>query len=203
MYNSSEAKKATGEESKYLSGGIQDNCTLISVKNDVSPIKGNHFIEFTFGKDDKIVQKTEWEPTKFNGMSDKDVKDKQDRQFGRILQILSCFYADSELDFSCDSFEELTTWVYDKLNVKIADNKLLKVKVVYDDKGYATLPSYAKYTFIEPMELAEGEVSKIEKLGIDRFVRPEITADKEDKVDPLAKTTNSATTVTTKSALPF
>ena len=64
---------------------------------------------------------------------------------------------------------------------------LLRVKIVYNNKGYTTLPNYCKFTFIEPMNLPEGQVSKITELNIDVFVRP-ITADKETTdVNPLDK----------------
>ena len=68
------------------------------------------------------------------------------------------------------------------VNLLNAANKdiLLKVKIVYNNKGYTTLPTYCKFTFIEPMNLPEGQKSKITELNIDLFVRP-VVADKENK----------------------
>ena len=47
------------------------------------------------------------------------------------------------------------------------------------------MPSYAKYTFIEPMVLPEGSASAIVELGIDQFTKP-VTADSEKTVTNLA-----------------
>lgn len=55
---------------------------------------------------------------------------------------------------------------------------LLRVKIVYNNSGYTTLPKYAKYTFIEPMSLVNENKSVIVKLGIDQFEKP-IVADLE------------------------
>ena len=46
---------------------------------------------------------------------------------------------------------------------------LVRVKIVYNDNNYTTLPRYTKYTFIEPMILPEGETSSIVELSIDKF----------------------------------
>jgi len=49
---------------------------------------------------------------------------------------------------------------------------------------------------IEPMELPEGETSKIVKLDIDQFTKP-VVADKETKNDnPFANTVNTSSTLT-------
>lgn len=79
----------------------------------------------------------------------------------------------------------------DMLN-KVDKSKKLRVKVVYNDKGYTTLPNYAKYTFIEPMELAEGKASSIAMLNIDQFTKP-VVADKEVKNDNPFNATSSET----------
>ena len=71
-------------------------------------------------------------------------------------------------------------------------SKLLRVKVVYNDKGYTTLPSYAKYTFVEPMVLPEGQTSAITELRIDNFAKP-IVADVETPVASIGSTMSSIT----------
>lgn len=96
-----------------------------------------------------------------------------------MLQILNCYYKDEELDFNGESFEQFAQWITDMLN-KVDKSKKLRAKIVYNDKGYTTLPNYAKYTFIEPMELPEGQSSSIAMLNIDQFTKP-VVADKEVK----------------------
>jgi hypothetical protein len=54
------------------------------------------------------------------------------------------------------------------------------------------LPNYAKYTFIEPMELPEGQSSSITMLNIDQFTKP-VVADKEVKNDNPFSATSSTT----------
>ena len=103
------------------------------------------------------------------------------------MQILLCFYKDEELIFNSSTFEGWAKEVADYLN-KADKSKLVRVKIVYDNKGYTTLPSYAKYTFIEPMTVSK-ENSAIVELGIDNFTRP-IIADNEEVVDSLKVTTN-------------
>ena len=108
-----------------------------------------------------------------------------------MLQILNCYYKDEELDFNGESFEQFAQWITDMLN-KVDKNKKLRAKIVYNEKGYTTLPNYAKYTFIEPMELPEGQASSITMLNIDQFTKP-VVADKEVKNDNPFSTTPVAT----------
>lgn len=204
MYNIKEAIAQRDSESKYLSAGIHDNAKLTSVRVDKSP-NGNKFIELTFSVDDKIVMHTEWEPKRFPNQTDSSFDERCKRQVGRFLQILECFYTEDELiDFSCNTFDELINWVSNKLTPYIngtKDNILLRIKVVFNKNGFTTLPAYAKYKFIEPMTTSP---SQIEKRNEDLFERP-IKADKEVVKETTAfdKTTDTDTTVTDSSALPF
>lgn len=183
MYSTIEAKKFTTVENKFLSAGIHENVVLESVKVDYSPNTKAPFLEVTFTKNGQKVSQTEWEPTKFSGMTDEDLQKKYKRQMSRMMQILECYYPEdsAELTFTCSSFIEFAKWVETLLN-KVDKSKLLKLKVVYNDKGFTTLPSYAKYKFVEPMVLPEGKVSEIEEKDIDKFVRP-VQADAEPMVN--------------------
>lgn len=175
MYSKERAQQITKNDIKYISAGIQENVALKSARVAKSP-QGNPYIELTFEKDGATTPHTEWKPTKFANMSDEDLQKKEDNQFSRIMQILLCFYKDEELNFDSDNFEGWAKEVVEYLNN--ADKSiLLRVKFVYNDKGYVTLPKYAKYTFIEPMTVSK-EDSVIVELGIDNFTRP-IVADKE------------------------
>ena len=86
----------------------------------------------------------------------------------------------SYLVFNGSNFTEFANWVVNLLNN--ADKSiLLRVKAIYNNKGYITLPAYAKYTFIEPMILPEGETSVVVQLNVDNFEKV-IVADKEESV---------------------
>lgn len=185
IYSTELANQIQESKNKYLEAGIHDNVKFVSARVDKS-INGNIFIEFKFEKDERTMTHTEWESTKKPMESEEDFQNRANRQVKRILQILSCFYPKEALVFAGSSFSEFANWVVNLLNAANKDI-LLRVKIVYNNKGYTTLPNYCKFTFIEPMNLPEGQVSKITELNIDVFVRP-ITADKETTdVNPLDK----------------
>ena len=182
MYSSQRAQAIQKKDVAYLSAGIHDNILLDSYRTETS-VAGNTFIELKFvSKDGQSVTVTEWEPSKGPNINDADFNNKCDNQFKRIDQILSCFYPDDkDREFEGENFKDLVTWVINKLD-KADKSILLRIKVVYNDKGYTTLPKYAKYTFIEPMSKVNEGKSVIVKLGIDQFDKP-VIADKE-KADP-------------------
>lgn len=180
----------------YLEAGIHDNVSLVSAKTDKS-MNGNTFLEIRFEKDGKTLVHTEWEANKFPDTTEEAYQERVSRQVKRVLQILSCFYAKESLVFAGATYKEFAEWAANLLNA--ADkSKLVRVKIVYNNKGYTTLPNYCKFTFIEPMALPEGEKSKIAILNIDQITRP-VVADKETKeTNPLETTATS-----TNDDLPF
>lgn len=177
MYSSERAQNIVKKDVTHLSAGIEDNVKLVAVRFDKS-INGNSFIEFRFEKEGKILTHTEWEPTKRDDETAEKFQDKCDNQFSRIEQILKCYYANPEdRKFIGENFTQFAQWVTNMLN-KADLNTLLRVKIVYNNSGYTTLPKYAKYTFIEPMSVVNDNKSVIVKLGIDLFEKP-IVADLE------------------------
>lgn len=195
MYSKERAQQIAKNDIKYIPVGIQENVALKSVKVTTSP-NGNLFLEITFEKDGATLTQTEWKPTKFGNMSDEDLQKKEDTQFSRMMQILLCFYKDEELIFNAINFEGWAEEVANYLN-RADKSKLLRMKVVYNNKNYTTLPTYAKYTFIEPMSIPKEESSIIE-LGIDKFTRS-VIADQESNIDPL----NTVEETSNENGLPF
>lgn len=183
---------------KYLEAGIHDDVKLVSARAATS-INSNKFLEIKFEKDGKELVHTEWEPTPNPTVSAEENQKKATNQVSRIMQILKCFYPKEALTFSGESYSEFINWVVNLLNA--ADkSKLVRLKVVYNSKGYTTLPNYAKFMFIEPMNLPEGQSSKISILGIDTIVKPNIIADKETvETNPL----ESTNTTSSANDLPF
>lgn len=180
MYNTKRAEEnvIVSNDSKYLDAGIHDNVKVEEASVRKSPTDKT-FLEIKFTKDGKVMTHTEWEARKRDDETTESYEAKCDRQVSRMLQILKCFYPKESLVFTGSSFKEFVDWVAAMINA--ADkNKLVKVKIVYNDSGYTTLPKYSAFQFIEPMVLPEGETSKIAKLGIDLFERP-VVADKEQK----------------------
>lgn len=182
MYSKERATAIAKNDVKFIPVGIVENVTLKSARVDKSP-NGNAYLEVVFEKDGATLTQTEWKPTKFDGMDDSAVQKKEDTQFSRMMQILLCFYTDDQLVFNGSTFEAFSSEIVNYLNN--ADKSiLLRVKVVYNKNGYTTLPSYAKYTFIEPMNLPDGKTTSISELGIDNFIKP-VVADTETKVSDL------------------
>ena len=200
MYSTKQAIKSANT-SKYMSAGIKDNVKLAEVRVDKSP-NGNDFIEITFSDEDgRTVTMTEWKNKINSWIKDEtDLQKNDDKQFGRILQILSCFYPDEALQVELDSFNSMINWVNTMLGNVIATNKPLRLKIVYNNSGYTTTSHNG--IFIEPMDVAQTE---IEKLPRDRFERP-VVADQEPSTDPLAVPTSTSTPESNsenKDILPF
>lgn len=197
MYSKERAQQIVKKDIKYIPAGIQENVALDSARIDVSP-QGRNYIEIKFIKDGGILTHTEWEPRRTDMDTDETFQSKEDKQFSRLMQILTCFYKDEELVFNSSTFKDWAKEIINYLN-KADKSKLVRVKIVYNNKGYTTLPQYAAYTFIEPMTV-DKENSAIIELGIDNFTRP-IVADKENPVDEL--TTGSNTEEEDPNGLPF
>lgn len=187
MYSKERAQQIVKNDVKFIPAGIHENVTLKSARVAESPT-GLKFLEIVFEKNGATLTQTEWKPTKFEGMDDSALQKKEDTQFSRMMQILLCWYSDEQLVFNGTSFEEFSQEVVNYLN-NADKSKKLRVKIVYNDKGYTTLPSYARYTFIEPMVLPEGQTSSITELRIDNFTKP-VVADTET---PVANLTSIST----------
>lgn len=199
MYSSELAKQITKKDIAYLTAGIEDNVQLVAVRFDKSPNKNRGFIEFKFEKEGKTLSHTEWEP-KSEGKTPEELQATQTNQFSRIEQILKCFYPNPN-DRLClaENFEGFAKWVVEKLEA--ADKSiLLRIKIVYNQNGYTTLPQYAKYTFIEPMSLVNENKSVIVKLGIDMFEKPIVADAEQPNANPLTIAETPANSV---SDLPF
>lgn len=181
MYSTKNAIESSNGSS-YMSAGIHDNVTLTEVKVDKSP-NGNDFLEITFTDENgRTVTETEWQNKK--GMwikTDEDLQTRDNQQFGRILQVINAIIpAEKQVDAELNTFIEMITWVRDQLIPYIPENKKLRIKTVYDNRGYITTSHNG--VFVESMSVT---TSKIEKLPRDRFERP-VIADAERTSDPLS-----------------
>ena len=197
MYSTKNAIESSNGSS-YMSAGIHDNVTLTEVKVDKSP-NGNDFLELTFTDENgRTVTETEWQNKK--GMwikTDEDLQTRDNQQVGRILQVINAIIpAEKQVDAELNTFVEMITWVKDQLIPYIPENKKLRIKTVYDNKGYITTSHNG--VFVESMSVT---TSKIEKLPRDRFERP-VIADAERTSDPLSTPTTPDDTKKTDD-LPF
>lgn len=173
LYSLEKTKAIQKKDVAFLPAGIHDDVSWVDVRYEETP--NNAFIEFKFEKNGRTMTHTEWQPQQGSLPYDA-FQNSCTNQVERIRQILSCFY--DELSFEGDSFKALAEWVIDRFN-NADKSKKVRIKVVYNDRGYTTLPRYTKYTFIEPMDKVERNESVISKLSIDKFEKPEITTDSE------------------------
>jgi hypothetical protein len=204
MYSTKTATVAF--ESNYMPVGINENITLKEVNVNKSP-QGKDFLEFVFENESgQTATMTEWKNEKNTWIvTDDDLQSADNRQFGRILQIIDAANG-SHTDFEGSSFAEMINWV--KAQLEPATNPAnmrqgMRIKVVYDKKGYTQVSKNG--IFIESMSIPK-EDSQIKLWKNDLTERP-VKADVEKPNDPLAgnstPVTESASTGTGADDLPF
>ena len=198
MYSTKTATTNNNEfNDSYMPVGINDNVTLKEVNVNKSP-QGKDYLEFVFQNEEgKTASFTEWKNEKNTWIkTDEDLQNRDNKQFGRILQIVKCFKNDPE--FEGNSFVEMINWVKTTLTtISEWDKTLLRLKVIYDKKGYTTVSKNGIY--VEPMSIEESQI----KLWKNDLLERPIVADNESSTDPL---TQQSTPVTEKNGaddLPF
>lgn len=198
MFNTKNAVITNTENNgNYMPAGINEDAHLKEVNINVSPT-GLDFLEIVFeNKNGQTVSMSEWQNKKgLYTKTDEDLQRADDRQFGRLIQIINCFYPTIE-DVELSSFKEMITWVKSKLDPMIATQKTLRLKTVFDKNNYVTVSKNG--IFVEPVTVDKKD-SQIKKFSRDNFERT-VVADKETS-DPL---TGKSTPDTGKGAddLPF
>jgi len=173
MYNVNTSIDSEARATNFLDVGIHDDVYLTNLEYKTSP-NGNDYMVFTFEKDGKNVSLTEWAP------SDADpekLENKTFNQIKRVKHIVTKFISDEQFVFEVKDFKsfcENTMRILGKNYV----NKAVRIKVVYNNSNYTSLPKYTP--FIEKMEVPK-EKSKLSVLSIDKMVR-----DKADVETPQA-----------------
>ena len=188
--------------SNYMKVGINDNVTLKEVNVNKTQ-NGRDFLEVIFSNEnDQIAKMTFWKNEKNMWVkTDEELQHRDDQQFGQILQIIDSFY-ETRPEAEFNNFLEMINWVKEKLTPMIEAKKLLRIKVIYDSKGYTKVSTLG--IFVEPMTVTESQIKLFKK---DLLERP-VVADTEPATDPLSALNNVTTPVTENSAksaddLPF
>lgn len=192
MYSTKTATTNNTEfNSAYMPVGINENVILNAVNVNKSP-QGRDYIEFIFtNAEGQTASFTEWKNEKNMWIkTDEELQQRDDQQFGRILQVMDACLGEHE-EFEGSSFVEMINWVESKLNIVTGNlNTPLRLKVVYDKKGYTKVSSLG--TFVEPMSVEQSQIKLWKK---DLLERP-IVADNETAADPFAVGTSNSTSVT-------
>ena len=180
MYNTKTATINNEEfNSNYIPVGINDNITLKEVSVEKSP-QGKDFLHVTFENEaGQIAEFTEWKNEKNMWIkTDADLQNKDNQQFGRIIQLINCFTTTPDVEIN--SFDEMIKWVKCILDPFIKDKKKLRLKVIYNKNGYTQVSKYG--TYVEPMDVTESQIKLFKN---DLLERP-VKADAEKPADPLA-----------------
>ena len=192
MYSTKTATVSNEEfVSNYMPVGKNDNVTLKEVNVNKTQ-NGRDFLEIVFSnKNDQTAKMTFWKNEKNMWVkTDEELQHRDDQQFGQILQIIDSFY-ETRPEAEFNNFLEMINWVKEKLTPMIEAKKLLRVKVIYDSKGYTKVSTLG--IFVEPMTVTESQIKLFKK---DLLERP-VVADIESTTDPLS-TSNGVTTPTTE-----
>ena len=179
MFNTKTAVVNNEEfSSNFLPVGINDNIMLKEVSVEKSP-NGHDFIRVTFENEEgQTAEFTEWKNEKNMWIkSDEDLQNRDNLQFGRMLQLINCYTTTPDVELN--SFVDMINWVKATLTPFIPTKKKLRLKVVYDKKGYVQVSKNG--TYVEPMDT---ENSQIKLFKRDLLERP-IQADVEKPIDPL------------------
>lgn len=180
MYNTKTATINNEEfNSNYIPVGINDNITLKEVSVEKSP-QGKDFLRVTFENEaGQTAEFTEWKNEKNMWIkTDADLQNKDNQQFGRIIQLINCFTTTPDVEIN--SFDEMIKWVKGILDPFIKDKKKLRLKVIYNKNGYTQVSKYG--TYVEPMDITESQIKLFKN---DLLERP-VKADAEKPADPLA-----------------
>lgn len=164
--------------SNYMPVGINENITLKEVNCNTTP-QGRDFLEIIFENENgQTATMTEWKNEKNQWIkTDEDLQKRDNTQFGRICQIIDCYYPQRP-DAELNTFVDMIKWVKQMLDPMIATKKKLRLKVNYDKKGYTRVSQLG--FFVEDMSNTNSQI----KLFKNDLIERPVVADKEDN-DPL------------------
>lgn len=202
LYNISEETKTAANVSTWLQPGKHDNLKLVDVKQGVSK-NGKNFIAFYVEntQGDK-VSCTKFEDTfkvPFDQLSTKEQENAiyfSNKKNSIIKQIVEVFKPNCNIQAS--SFKELIEKTIAFLGDSYKDVPI-RLKVVYDNKGWATFGESDRSVFIEPMTVSE-EDSKIRILVSDQMTRP-AQPDKDANIETIPIEQNVLETISTEDPL--
>ena len=192
----------------YIAAGINEDIQLVDVVYKTTA-KGNEFLAFNFeNKAKNKLSLTEWPKNLNKPIEQMNSTEKEvifaiaEAQHMRIKQIVETFTGLDTFEVEASSFKELAEKTIAFLGDKFK-GKLVRIKAVYDNKGFVTLPNkigQAKYTFIESMSVPK-DLSKIHILPGDTMERPVRKDAEQIEINPME--VPSTPTKDSKDDLPF
>ncbi len=187
LYNINENTKTATTAKTWIHPGIHENLKLIDVKYDVSK-NGKEFLAF-YVENEKgdPVSCTEWPYNPKKPFEQMDAIEKEtavsiiESQKSKVKQIVEVFKPN--FNITADSFKDFA----EKTIAFLGDsykNTPIRLKVVYDKRGWTTFGQSARATFIENMSIAKTD-SRIIILENDRLLRPEQPMANSKEVNPI------------------
>ena len=187
LYTVNESTKTAANATTWIQPGIHEDLKLVEVKYDVSK-NGKEFLAFYAEnlQGDK-VSCTEWPFNPKTPWEEMDATEKEtaisiiENQKSKVKQIIETFKpnfsitAESFIDFA----EKTIAFLGDSYK-----NSAIRLKVVYDKRGWTTFGQSSKVQFIEPMTVIK-EKSKIRILQSDKMVRPVQPEDESKENNPV------------------
>ena len=183
MYSTKTATTNNQEfNSSYMPVGINENVALKEVNVNKTP-NGRDFLEIVFeNADGQTATMTEWKNEKNMWIkTDEDLQNRDNQQFGRILQVIDAVKGGHN-DFEGASFVEMINWA--KICLDDGESSPVRLKVVYDKKGYTKVSSLG--IFVESMSVEQSQIKLWKNDLLERPIQP----DKED--DPLVAAAKEA-----------
>jgi hypothetical protein len=165
-------EKIESEDRKFnfIDFGIHDNVTLTEIKVDKSPT-GKDYLAFTFTSEDgKQLTKNEWKPQINEDQGHDVLMSKVKNQAKRIKHIMTKYMADDQtkVEYNYDNWAAYAQAVKAKLD-PVKHTGKMRIKAVYDNKGYVSLPNYVP--FMESMAIPKAD-SELSILSSDKRERP-------------------------------
>lgn len=199
LYNINETTKTAANATTWIQPGIHEDLKLVDVKYDVSK-NGKEFLAFYAenAQGDK-VSCTEWPFSPKKPFDQMDAIEKEtaisiiENQKSKIKQIVEVFKPN--FNITAESFKDFA----EKTIAFLGDsykNTPIRLKVVFDKRGWTTFGQSSKVVFIEPMTTTK-ENSKIRILQTDRMVRPAQPDDEVNESNPVNEVDEPTTSAPT------
>ena len=187
LYNINEKTKTAANAKTWITPGIHENLKLVDVKYDISK-NGKEFLAF-YVENEKgdTVSCTEWPFNPRKPFEQMDATEKEtaisiiENQKSKVKQIVEVFKPN--FNISAESFKDFA----EKTIAFLGDsykNKPIRLKVVFDKRGWTTFGQSARAVFVENMSIAE-DASKIRILPSDKLIRPAQPDDEKTESNPV------------------
>ena len=179
-----------GKKFNFIDAGIHENIMLTNLRIDVSPTNKD-YLEFTFANEDgEELKKTEWQPTLREGDKPEVLVNKCKNQASRVKHIMTRYLSEeqTQIEYNYDNWLTYAKAIKAKLDPVKGSTKV-RIKAIYDDKGYVTLPNYKP--FLESMAIPLSD-TKLSIRSNEKMTKN--SGDVEVKTtNPFEPTTNVAT----------